>query len=123
MNAKKDMPPCPVARCERRCSANYLMCRAHWAQVPRPLRDDVYAAYWANSAGYPAAAEAAISAVESEGLRMNREAVNDALAFDPFFNGRTVTKEQALVGELARLEAENMALRAEVTRLSRGGAA
>lgn len=36
---------CPYVGCERRVSARYLACRAHWMKVPAHLRAELYAAY------------------------------------------------------------------------------
>lgn len=37
--------PCPVPGCLIRKSRQYLMCRVHWARVPRDLQGAVYGAY------------------------------------------------------------------------------
>lgn len=36
---------CHAIGCERACKPEYLMCRAHWFMVPRPLQLDVYRHY------------------------------------------------------------------------------
>lgn len=56
-----NMKPCPVPGCERRCSSSYLMCRPHWAKVPKDLQNQVYRT-WRNGdlAEYVEASEAAI---------------------------------------------------------------
>ena len=41
----KEMHPCAVVTCERRCSIDYLMCRPHWAGVPRDLQSRIYATW------------------------------------------------------------------------------
>lgn len=33
---------CPVPECPRRKHKRFLMCRAHWTQVPKPVRDKIY---------------------------------------------------------------------------------
>jgi hypothetical protein len=60
--------PCPVEACSRRVRYEMLMCRNHWYQVPRPLRDAVWAT-WRSGAGagtpaHTAAIGAAIDAVD-----------------------------------------------------------
>lgn len=42
--ASRVTEPCPIERCPRRKSRDYLMCRPHWMKVPPELRDAVYAA-------------------------------------------------------------------------------
>lgn len=41
---------CPGPDCSRQVADHMLMCRPHWYQVPRTLRDDVWNA-WQNGAG------------------------------------------------------------------------
>jgi hypothetical protein len=58
---------CPRDGCTRQVPEHMLMCRNDWYQVPRPLRDAVWAA-WRNGAGagspeHRAAIAAAIEAV------------------------------------------------------------
>lgn len=36
---------CPLASCERVVRAGHLLCPVHWRTVPKPLRDDVWAAW------------------------------------------------------------------------------
>ncbi len=64
---------CPVGGCRQQVRADRLMCRAHWYQVPRPLRDTVWAA-WRSGAGvgtpaHAAAISAAIAAVQAQAAR------------------------------------------------------
>lgn len=39
------MHECPAPGCKTEVSAAKLMCPAHWAQVPKPLQTEVYAAW------------------------------------------------------------------------------
>jgi hypothetical protein len=57
---------CPAPDCPARVADHMLMCRPHWYQVPRDLRNDVWAA-WDNGmgAGTPEHNEAIIAAIES----------------------------------------------------------
>ena len=60
---------CPRDGCTRQVPAHMLMCRADWYQVPRPLRDVVWAT-WQDGAGagtpaHLAAVCAAIAAVSA----------------------------------------------------------
>lgn len=43
---------CPHPLCDRNVSAQYLACRAHWAQLPRALREAIYATVTADRAAY-----------------------------------------------------------------------
>lgn len=57
---------CPAAGCRQPISPGRLMCRPHWYQVPKPLRDTVWAT-WRSGAGtgtsaHTSAVLAAISA-------------------------------------------------------------
>lgn len=63
---------CPVAGCRQRVRADRLMCRPHWYQVPRPLRDAVWAA-WASGdgAGTEAHAMAITAAIEAVSARQS----------------------------------------------------
>jgi hypothetical protein len=59
---------CPVGGCRAKVRRDRLMCAPHWYQVPRPLRDAVWAA-WQSGAGagtpaHTAAITAAIAAVD-----------------------------------------------------------
>lgn len=36
---------CPAPGCEKAIPRHMLACRQHWFQIPKPLRDDVWAAY------------------------------------------------------------------------------
>jgi hypothetical protein len=60
---------CPVRACPARVAPDKLMCRPHWYQVPRPLRDAVWAT-WRSGAGagtpaHTAAITAATAAVDA----------------------------------------------------------
>ena len=62
---------CPGPGCAELVSASRLMCRDHWYQVPRPLRDEVWRT-WASGAGlltaeYHAARQAAIDSITPAG--------------------------------------------------------
>ena len=62
---------CPAAGCRQHVSADRLMCRPHWYQVPKPLRDAVWAT-WRSGAGagtseHTAAILAAIGAATQPG--------------------------------------------------------
>lgn len=39
------MHRCPGPNCNRKVSEDKLMCRDHWYQVPRELRDNVWRTY------------------------------------------------------------------------------
>jgi hypothetical protein len=60
---------CRVRGCRARIGRDRLMCRPHWYQVPKPLRDQVWAA-WRSGAGaatseYRQAAAQAITAAQA----------------------------------------------------------
>jgi hypothetical protein len=60
---------CPGPSCEQRVADHMLMCRPHWYQVPRALRDDVWLT-WRNGQGagwadHNAAMRAAIDALKA----------------------------------------------------------
>ncbi len=60
---------CPGPDCTAHVADHMLMCRPHWYQVPRALRDEVWAT-WRNGAGagtaeHTQAIHAAIVALES----------------------------------------------------------
>lgn len=61
---------CPVAGCRARVPYHRLMCKLHWYQVPRPLRDAVWATWQsgagAGTAAHTAAIEAAVRAVDGK---------------------------------------------------------
>jgi hypothetical protein len=40
-----DLRECPVEGCTERHKRSLLMCRSHWYQVPKNLRDELWAAY------------------------------------------------------------------------------
>lgn len=61
--------PCPIPPCDVQVPYGRLMCKPHWYQVPKPLRDAVWAT-WRNGAGagtpaHTAAIAAAVAAVEN----------------------------------------------------------
>lgn len=39
------MIPCPVAECPEKTAATMFMCREHWFQVPKRLRDAIWTAW------------------------------------------------------------------------------
>lgn len=39
------MTACPVPSCDRVKHPAHLMCRGHWAMVPKDIRDEVWAAW------------------------------------------------------------------------------
>src|SRR4051812_24288776 len=43
--AMNDDRECPVSGCETRHPPHLMMCRSHWFQVPKHLRDEVWDAY------------------------------------------------------------------------------
>jgi hypothetical protein len=60
---------CPVTRCPVRVAPDRLMCRPHWYQVPKPMRDAVWAT-WRSGTGaatpaHTAAITAAVAAVNA----------------------------------------------------------
>jgi len=60
---------CRVPPCRAAVAPGYLMCRPHWRQVPKPLRDRVWAT-WQSGAGvfspeYREAVRQAVEAVEA----------------------------------------------------------
>jgi len=59
---------CPVGGCQQDVRADRLMCRPHWYQVPKPLRDTVWATWRSGEAArspeHAAAIRAAIVAVD-----------------------------------------------------------
>ena len=36
---------CPAPKCETQVPSNQYACRAHWYSLPKPLRDEIWAAY------------------------------------------------------------------------------
>lgn len=40
---------CGALRCSKRIKPDYLMCGPHWAMVPKPIKDEVWAAYRAGN--------------------------------------------------------------------------
>jgi len=55
---------CPAAGCHRHVSPDRLMCRPHWYQVPRPLRDAVWATWRCGAGtGTPEHTDAILAAV------------------------------------------------------------
>lgn len=63
--------PCRLPGCPRRVPLHMLMCRPHWRQVPRPIKDLIWAT-WSNGAGlfspfYQDAVRRAVEAVQARG--------------------------------------------------------
>lgn len=63
--------PCKIPGCPAVVAADRLMCRPHWYQVPRALRDSVWAT-WRSGAGvlsadYREAVRQAVEAVQATG--------------------------------------------------------
>lgn len=57
---------CPVPGCETKHSRNLMMCKPHWFQVPKPIRDEVWRSFKGEgvlSDTYLDAREAAIGSV------------------------------------------------------------
>ncbi len=55
MSTTSDSPKlCPIAGCGRSRRAVEVMCRLHWLQVPKTLRDEVWRLYrrWLSEEGY-----------------------------------------------------------------------
>lgn len=72
MARSRERRQCPVNECGARCTnvhtPDKLMCRTHWFQVPKGLRDEVWDAYrneGVMSERYVEARDAAIKAVSS----------------------------------------------------------
>lgn len=59
---------CPVAGCTRLLPWSILMCRQHWALVPRPLQRQVYRAWndGTPAPDYLAVRQAAVDAVDAQ---------------------------------------------------------
>jgi hypothetical protein len=65
--------PCEIPACPVLVASDRLMCRPHWYQVPKLLRDLVYAT-WRSGAGvftpeYREAVRQAVEAVQARGQR------------------------------------------------------
>lgn len=61
-----DTHRCAATHCTRQCDRKYLMCRDHWAMVPRPIQSAVYATHNPTASPtreYVSAVSAAIDAV------------------------------------------------------------
>jgi hypothetical protein len=58
---------CPVEACRTTIPRTMAMCRDHWRQVPKPIRDRVWRTYReaAGSADHLQALEDAVAAVEN----------------------------------------------------------
>jgi hypothetical protein len=57
---------CPGPGCDKQVPADMLMCRAHWYQVPKALRNAVWAAWRrGEGAGSPAHTAAITAAIEA----------------------------------------------------------
>lgn len=64
MSAERE---CPVKGCSNTHNRSLLMCRDHWTSLPKPLRDELWAAYRRHgvlSDEYVAAREACIAFCE-----------------------------------------------------------
>ena len=64
---ENDLRECPIKGCSTEHPRSLLMCREHWRQVPKPLRDTLWRAYHDEGVGseeYDAARSACIAAVE-----------------------------------------------------------
>jgi hypothetical protein len=65
--AASDKHKCAISDCSRKIARTMLMCKPHWAQVPKPLQNRVWTTYRFNgvlSEEYWEAREAAIHSVE-----------------------------------------------------------
>jgi hypothetical protein len=59
---------CPIRRCPIKVTDAHLMCRTHWLQVPKALRDAVWEAYHDHGIGSDelrAAQDAAIAHIHA----------------------------------------------------------
>jgi hypothetical protein len=57
---------CPAAGCRQPVSPDRLMCRPHWYQVPKPLRDAVWVTWRSGTgAGTPAHTAAILAAISA----------------------------------------------------------
>lgn len=57
---------CAAPTCSITISRKFLMCRQHWYQVPKPIRDEVWRSYKEEgvlSEAYIAAVDAAVASV------------------------------------------------------------
>lgn len=43
---------CPAPECGRRVSSGRLACTGHWYQLPKHMRDEIWAAWRARGVGY-----------------------------------------------------------------------
>lgn len=62
---------CAIPRCPEKIGPALLMCRDHWYEVPKDLRDEVWAQYRAEgvwSERYMAARDAAIESITGEAV-------------------------------------------------------
>lgn len=55
---------CPVHGCPEEVSAEMLMCRTHWRQVPQGVRDRVYGCWRARQRNQPGAVADHLQAIE-----------------------------------------------------------
>lgn len=58
---------CPEPRCEIQVPSNQLACRPHWYSIPKPLRDELWAAYREDGQGserHLAAVDACVAYLE-----------------------------------------------------------
>jgi hypothetical protein len=71
-----DSHECPVDRCTRRVPYVVLMCRRHWAKVPRQLQRNVYRTWRRGAgAGTPEHARAMSVAIDAVHDELEREAL------------------------------------------------
>lgn len=65
-------PTCRADNCEMPRRRDQIMCRKHWAMVPKPIQDAVYGAYspaagFRQSAAWAAAVQTAIASLRPAG--------------------------------------------------------
>ncbi len=70
MTAAAETHKCTVPACTRQIPVHRLMCRPHWYQVPKPLRDLIWAT-WRSGAGVfdPQYRDAVRRAIAAAGAR------------------------------------------------------
>lgn len=57
------MHKCFAPGCDRNCDDSYLMCRAHWQQVPRALQAVIWSTVGQDREAYEAAVTEAITGI------------------------------------------------------------
>lgn len=61
------MKPCRIAACTTPARSGQLMCREHWFQVPKPIRDAIWATWKARDMkSYVANVRAAEAVIEGK---------------------------------------------------------